>query len=74
MYRYKGRTSDEKLDKYDNALALLEKIKNGLIKLADVENDQINFKSSLDEIRKGNNKKRSKEQKKKKKQKKKKAL
>ena len=47
----------------DNALDLINKIKNGEMKLADAENDQINFKSSLGEIKKGNNKKRSKEQK-----------
>ena len=63
IYRYRGRKPDEKFDKYDNTLDLINKIKNGEIKLADAENDQINFKSSLGEIKKGNNKKRSKEQK-----------
>ena len=33
IYRYKGRTPDEKFDKYDNALNLINKIKNGEIKL-----------------------------------------
>ena len=28
-YRYKGKTSDEKFDKHDNALDLIDKIKNG---------------------------------------------
>ena len=32
--RYKGKTPDEKFDKYDNALRLIDKIKNGEIKLA----------------------------------------
>ena len=63
IYRYKGRTLDEKFDKYDDALDLIDKIKNCEIKLAEAENDQINFKSSLGEIKKENNKKRSKEQK-----------
>ena len=45
----------------DNALGLINKIKNGEMKLADAENDQINFKSSLGEIKKGNNKKKLKE-------------
>ena len=64
IYRYKGRTPDEKSDKYDNALDLINKIKNGQINLAEAENNQINFKSTLGEIKKGNNKKkRSKEQK-----------
>ena len=47
----------------DNALNLIDKIKNGEIKLAEAKNDQIRFKSNLGEIKKGNNKKRSKEQK-----------
>ena len=62
-YRYKGKSPDEKFDKYDNALDLIDKIKNGEIKLAEAKNDQIRFKSNLGEIKKGNNKKRSKEQK-----------
>ena len=44
-------------------IILINKIKNGEIKLAEAKNDQINFKSSLGKIKKGNNKKRSKEQK-----------
>ena len=63
VYRYKGKTSDEKLDKYDNALDLIDKIQIGEIKLSDVKNDEIKFKSYLSKIKKGNNKKRSKEQK-----------
>ena len=63
IYRYKGKTSDEKFDKCDNALDLINKIKNGEIKLAEAKNYQIRFKSSLGEIKKGNNKNRSKEQK-----------
>ena len=63
IYRYKGRTPDEKFDKYDNTLDLIDKMKNGEIKLTDAEKDQIYFKSTLGEIKKGNNKKRSKQQK-----------
>ena len=44
IYRYKGKTLDKKFDKYDNAVNLSNKIKNGEIKLADVKNDQIKFK------------------------------
>ena len=58
--RYKGKTSDENFT-YDNALILIDKIKNGKIKLADVKNDQIKFKSNLGEIKRGHNK--SKQQK-----------
>ena len=53
-----------KIDTYDNALDLIDKIRNGKIRLTDVKYDQIKFKSNLDEIKKGNNKKRSKEKKK----------
>ena len=63
VYRYKGKSSDEKFDKYDNALDLVNKIQNGEIKLFNAKNDQIIFKSYLGAIKKGNNKKRSKEQK-----------
>ena len=61
MYRYKGKTCDEKFNTYDNALDLIDKTKSGEIKLADAKNDQIRFKSDLGEIKKGNNKKRSRE-------------
>ena len=60
IYRYKGKIPDEKLNTYDNVLDLINKIKNGEIKLAETKNDQIRFKSNLGEIKKGNNKKRSK--------------
>ena len=53
-----------KIDTYDNALDLIDKIRNGKIRLTDVKYDQIKLKSNLDEIKKGNNKKRSKEKKK----------
>ena len=62
IYKYKGNTADEKFDKFDNALNIVNKVKNGEISLVDVKNDQEKFRSSLAEIRKGNNKRRSKEQ------------
>ena len=46
IYRYKDKTPDGKFDKYDNALNLIDKIKNGEIKLAETQNDQIKFKSN----------------------------
>ena len=49
IYRYKGKTPDENFDTYDNALNLIDKIKNGQIKLAEAKNDQIKFKSNLGE-------------------------
>ena len=59
--RYKDRT-DNKFNTYDDALDLVDEIKNGEIKLAEAKNDQIRFKSNLDKIKQGNNKKGSKEQ------------
>ena len=53
VYRYKGKSSDKKLDEYDNALYLINKIRNGKIKIFDAKNGQINFKSHLGEIKRG---------------------
>ena len=47
IYRYKGKTTDTKFDKFDNAFNLFDKIRNGKIKLADEKNDQIKFKSNF---------------------------
>ena len=63
LCRYKVKTPDENVDKYDNALNLIDKIKNGEIELAEAKNNQIKFKSNLGKIKKWNNKNRSKEQK-----------
>ena len=60
IYKYKGNTPNEEFNTYDNALDLIDKIKNGEIKLAEVKSNQINFKSNLGEIKKGS--KKSKEQ------------
>ena len=62
IYKYKGNTRNEEFNKYDNALDLIDKIRKGEIKLAEVRNNQNNFKSYLGEIKKGA--KKSKEQKK----------
>ena len=43
IYRYKGNTADEKLDKSDDAFSVLDKIRDGKIVLADVTNDQEEF-------------------------------
>ena len=63
IYKYKRNTTDAKFDQFDNALNIINKIKNGEIGLADVKNNQEKFKSYLGEIRKGNKKRRSTEQK-----------
>ena len=57
IYKYIGNTADAKFDKFDNALNVINKIKNGEISLADVENNQEKFKSNLGEIKRGNSKK-----------------
>ena len=60
IYRYKGNTSDVNFDKFDNAINIIDKIQNGEIELANVKNNEQNFKSLLGKIKKG---KKSKEQK-----------
>ena len=52
IHRYKGKTPEENFDGYGNALNIIDKIKNDKIKLANVKNDQIKFKSNLSEIKK----------------------
>ena len=64
IYRCNDKTLDENFNIYDNALNLIDKIKNGEKELAEAKNDQIKLKSILGEIKKANNKKRSKEPKK----------
>ena len=59
----KGNIADAKFDKFDNALDIIDKIRDGKIDLADVKNNQEKFKSYLGEIKKGNKKHRSKVQK-----------
>ena len=44
IYRYKGNTSNEEFNTYDNALDLIVKIKNGEIKLAQSKNNQKKFR------------------------------
>ena len=43
-YKYKGNTADAKFDKFDNALNIINKIKNVEIILVDVKNNQEKFK------------------------------
>ena len=60
IYRYKGRTGDEKFDEFDNTLDIINNIRDGKTDLADVKNNQQKFNSFLGKIVKGN---KSKEQK-----------
>ena len=59
--RYKGRLTDTKFAEFDNALGIINKIRDGKNNLSAVKNNQENFKSYLGEIKKGA--KKSKEQK-----------
>ena len=54
-YCYKGPPAD--VDEFDNALNLLDKIREGKISSAKAKNDQIEFKSNLEEIKKKKQKK-----------------
>ena len=58
IYRNKDKTPNGNFNTYDNALNLLDKIKNTKIKLADVKKDQIKFKLNLNEIKRGPKKSR----------------
>ena len=61
IYRYKGRFADTKLDEFENALGIINKIQDGKKDLAEIKNNQQKFKLYLGEIKKGA--KKSKEQK-----------
>ena len=55
VYRYKGKTSNEKFDKCDNAIDLINKLKDGAMTIPAAKINQVKFKSNLGEIKKGNN-------------------
>ena len=60
--RYKGNAADLKFNEFDNALDIIDKIRDGKIDLANVWINQEKLKYYLREIKKGNKKHRSKEQ------------
>ena len=55
-YRYKGNIADVNFDEFDNALDIIDKIRDGKTDLADVKNNQEKLKSYLGDIKKGNKK------------------
>ena len=61
IYRYKGKFADTKFDEFDNALGIINKIRDGKKDLVGVKKNQQKFKYYLGEIKKGA--KTSKEQK-----------
>ena len=56
-------TADAKFDKFDNALGIINKIRDDKTHLPDVKNNQQKFKSYLGEIKNQKSQKKSKEQK-----------
>ena len=52
LFKYKRNTADEGFSDYDNALVLIDKIRNGEISLNEVKNEQARFKTSMGEIKK----------------------
>ena len=52
IYKYKGPTVDAKFDEFDNALNILDKIREGEVSLVVAKNGQIAFKSNLSKIKK----------------------
>ena len=52
IYKYKGNNADAKFCKFDNALGIIDKIKNSEISLADVKNKRGNSKKTLKEQKK----------------------
>ena len=63
IYRCKGHAPDLNSDEFDNALALIDKIREGKIRLIDVKNNQEKFKSYFGEIKKETIKKNRKNKK-----------
>ena len=53
IYRHKVRTADAKFYEFDNALGIINKIRDGKTDLADVKSNQEKLKSYLREITKG---------------------
>ena len=47
IYRYKGKLTDTKFDEFDNALSIINKIRDGKKDLAEVKNNQQDFKLYL---------------------------
>ena len=52
VFKYKGKTLDENFSKFDNALVLIDKTRNGEISLNDAIDEQTRFKSDIKTVRK----------------------
>ena len=63
IYKYKGRTVNAKFDKFDDALKIINKIRNGNVKNKSnqFKSNQINrFKSNLSEVKKAHKNRKKK--------------
>ena len=52
VFKYKGNTADEDFSKFDNALDLITKIRDGEVSLNEAKEEQPKLKSSIEEIKK----------------------
>ena len=52
VFKYKGNTHGEDVNKFDNALDLINKIRDGEISLNEAKDEQAKLKSSMGEIKK----------------------
>ena len=63
VFKYKGNTPDEDFSKFDNALDLINKVRDGEISLNEAKNEQTKLGSAMGEIKKERKKYLSKESK-----------
>ena len=63
VFKYKDKTPNENFSKFDNALVLIDKIRNGEISLNDAIDEQTKFKSHMGDIKRVQKRHLSKENK-----------
>ena len=51
QFKYKGNTADQDFSRFDNALDLIDKIRNGEISLTEAKDEQAKLKSDKGEIK-----------------------
>ena len=51
LFRYKGNTADQDFSRFDNALDLIDKIKEGKISLTEAKDEQARLKLDMGEIK-----------------------
>ena len=52
VFKYKGNTADETFSRFDNAFDLINKIKDGEIRLNEAKDEQTKLRSKIEEIKK----------------------